>query len=157
MNSALSGMWGLAGLSGRVLPSQTFFTPTKAFKKWIEAQTLKIVDCGSGQGLLPSLYPEKIIGIDIMERDSYLGKVYVGMDATRFPFTNSHICLIARPDGSGWIYDCIQNALEAGAMVVYVGVERNYERDLECYEKKLLVNKAGKEGEQAWQILRQRN
>jgi len=146
-------LYTLSTLFIGTLPFQMFFVPTPKFRKWVAVQAKKIIDCGAGVGLLSSFFPDKVVGIDLHEREVYKGKVYVGMDATTFPFTSDHLALIARPDGSGWMHETTKNALENGAEVVYVGLSKNYERDLEPYEHSLLIDKAGMEGEQAWQLV----
>ena len=145
-------IYALGLLHTSILPHQVFFEPTQDFIEWINHQPGRIIDCGCGVGLLSSLFPDKVFGIDLYERDCPLSKVYYGMCATEFPFNKNDIVLIARPDHSGWHYEVFKNALNNGLKVIYIGLPRNYDSDLYGTDRKLLVNNAGQEGEQAWQI-----
>lgn len=135
-----------------ILPAQVFFEPEDGFKAWIEQQDDMIVDCGAGMGLLGSLYPNKIIGIDLFERTECLAPVLVPVDATTFLFREGVIALIARPSHGDWIHATAMSALNSGASCVYVGLEDNLEDDLGDMNCELIMANAGKEGEKAWQI-----
>lgn len=134
---------------------QHFFEPNQLFFDWVESKNQKIIDCGSGTGLLPSLYPDKVVGIDITPREKYDGQVYI-IDASIFPFDKSMICLIARPDHSGWIYKTIQNALSKEIEVFYVGLSKNIDCDLIDFEFVKILDDVGKDGEFLCQIIKEK-
>jgi len=134
------------------LPDMIFFQPTAAFSEWLGAEKL-IIDCGCGVGLLSSLHSH-VIGIDIMERRCPLADVSYGVCAIEYPFRPDHTVLIARPNHSGWHQEVFVNALKAGSKVVYVGLPKNYDIDLECVDYEVFMENAGREGEEACLIKR---
>jgi len=141
----------IRSLSGpRELPARVFFEPTEAFLEWADHQDV-IVDCGAGMGRLSELLP-RVICIDTNRRE---GQHEVALiDATMFPFRADHVALIARPSGGDWVHDTFDVALKAGATMCYVGLPKNYERDLSPWIATKLMSNAGLEGEELWEILK---
>lgn len=140
------------------LPNLRFFEPTKAFVPLIRKTAAKrlIIDCGAGVGHITKLLQDNGIracAIDTTERDDPACEV-APLDAMLFPFNQDMIALIARPCGGSWIRGTFEQAISRGADVIYVGVSRNFERDLTGipYTVTLLRKHVGKERETAYLV-----
>lgn len=145
-------------LMGTTLPSHAFFTPEEPFWQMMTAYAIKhgieIVDCGCGIGLTVKEAEVRGIplrGVDLAKRHGQHPKVEQ-LDATMLSWNAKKWPLICRPDGSGWCHDVILNARQQGASTIYVGVSRNYERDLSMFRTTRLPGVYGEEGERAWII-----
>lgn len=144
-------------LMGTTLPSHTFFTPEEPFWRMLKAYTdhgIEVTDCGCGVGLTLKEAEQRDIplrGVDLANRKGQHAKVEQ-LDATMLSWGPLRWPLICRPDGSGWCHDVIVNARQQGACAIYVGVSRNYERDLSMFRTTRLPGVFGEEGERAWII-----
>ena len=138
-------------MSNMCLPAQIFFEPNVVFSKWIK-DFPKVIDCGAGVGHLGKLYPN-VLGIDICDRDKTESTVLFE-DATIFSFPKDSIAIIARPSGGDWINDTVENAWNQGIRIFYIGLPKNYERDLTDFKATLILECVGEEGEQLWEFKR---
>lgn len=150
-------------MQGQAIPYSLFFEPRPAFIRWLSEQTKQeeriIVDCGAGVGMLGKILLDKgapTLSIDFIERDETDSPVLI-MDATFFNYHDRMIAVVARPSAGDWILDTFIRALDQGAKVLYVGVKRNYDRDLfdledEGMAYELAFSNAGEEGEEAFWI-----
>lgn len=148
-------------LEGFVLPLQTFFTPTEAF--WqalrdlkLDQQGLRLVDCGTGSGLVPHLARERgfnMIGIDLVRREGTPYPVEIA-DACAFSWTPSHIVLVCRPCHSNQFAPTLfTKARMAGVRSFYVGLTHNVRRDT-VDRPRLVAKDVGEEGESMYEIPR---
>lgn len=139
-------------------PANRFFTPLPVFwqvilELTIEKRTagidLTFMDCGCGTGALISEALDhgiKLVGCDLMPREGQSSQV-LQLDATRLRWTPNHWPLICRPDHDGWAAEVISNAAEQGARAIYVGLPRNYSRDVAGLGMRVLQRKVGRDGE----------
>lgn len=116
-----------------VLPAGRFFTPTEEFFAIMQQfEGVRFVDAGCGNGLLAveaRPWDITMVGVDLIVRVGQDPNVII-MDALHMPYNESLWALICRPNHDGWCEDVARKALEAGAKVLYVGLERNVEDDL---------------------------
>ena len=91
----------------------------------------------------------KVVGIDLYEREDPESEVQYGICATQYPFERHHTVLVARPDHSGWHYEVFMSALQTGATMVYVGLPKNFEKDLFECDFEIFIEEAGQDGEKA--------
>lgn len=149
-----------AALMGTTLPSHAFFHPTEDFWSMVHKlrfnahRQVELVDCGCGIGLtLKEAEKRKIPmrGVDLAKRKGQHPAVEQ-LDATILSWGPNNWPLICRPDGSGWHHDVVVRARAQGASIIYVGVARNYERDLSMYKTRRLKGVFGEEDERAWII-----
>jgi hypothetical protein len=146
--------WGLPPLVGH-----QFFIPTPAFWAWFDQPAWKErgwVEAGAGLGAITDEATRRgfnMMGVDINEREGQ-SKSVVGLNALSLPY-NTHIwALVCRPDHSGWCELLIEKVTRAGGTVLYVGLDRNVERDLGDYfdQAEQLARQVGEEGEHVWRI-----
>ena len=129
-----------------------FFTPLEAFYEALEPyKDLRIIDAGTGKGDLPEEAMQRgfnMVGIDLVERHGQSERV-IFMEAESFPYDERTWLMMCRPDHSGWVYDTLEAALSRGAGVFYVGLESNFERDLDEYVDRVAKrwDNVGEEGE----------
>jgi hypothetical protein len=142
------------------LPNLHFFEPTKQFLTLMKSivRGRLVVDCGAGVGHVTKLLLDNDIracAIDTTERDQPACAV-APLDATMFPFSQDMVALIARPCSGIWIHETFTQAISRGADMLYVGVERNFERDLVDipYKVRRLRKNIGKEQESAYLVTR---
>lgn len=150
-------------MRGQTVPYSVFFEPRSAFVQWLVEHIKRgervAVDCGAGVGMLGKILLDKgapTLSIDFLERDSTESPVLI-MDATFFEYHDNMTAVVARPSSGDWIRDTFIKALDGDAKVLYVGVERNYDRDLydledEGMKYQLAFSNAGEEGEEAFWI-----
>ena len=142
---------------GAVLPNLIFFNPKPRFLKAVKpfVKDHHVIDCGAGVGRTSRLLDEigiKVSAIDLHLREEPEYPVSL-FDATKFPFRNHHIALIARPNRGVWIHEVIRKAISNGAEVIYVGVNRNFAGDLDLpYEVESICKNAGDDHEEAFII-----
>ena len=121
---------------GTVLPRQRFFIPNDRF--WNKLDALKdsfdmIVDCGTGNGELPSEAMErhiKMAGVDICLRDGNGPTIVQIIPAHRMPYSDRIWALTCRPNHSGWCNLLQTQAQDTGAGFIYVGLPNNIDNDL---------------------------
>jgi hypothetical protein len=132
--------------------SLRFFTPTELFFQALEPhKAVRLVEAGAGTGATSKELVERgfdMLPLDIMPREGQWDAV-LPLDAESVPYSPELWLLICRPDHSGWAYDTMKLALNAGASVFYAGLERNFEIDLRDYlgQEKWRYADAGEEGE----------
>lgn len=116
-----------------VMEALRWFTPTDQFWTHLEPyKNQKFVDCGCGTGALVGEARQRgfnMVGIDMVRRKEQAPDV-LPLDACAYRFSKDAWPLICRPDHSGWVYECINNALIAGATAFYVSKWENLDRDL---------------------------
>lgn len=142
-------------LMDATLPSHAFLHPEERFWEMLKAYTsqgIELVDCGCGIGLTLQGAEERGIplrGVDLAYRMGQHCSVE-RVDATMLSWGPHRWPLICRPDSSGWCHTVIQQARRQGASTIYVGVSRNYERDLSMFRTTRLTGVYGEDGERAW-------
>ncbi len=147
----------------KVIDSATvFFDPTDEFIEFVKQQAdgRPIVDVGAGSGYLSSKLVAqgmKVLAIDIWIRDVLLHPVHE-LDSTIMEFPVPSYPIVARPCHSDWIEQSVDNAMQKLTQFLYVGLERNFEQDLEPlrsrYKLRAQKFKAGLDGERAVCIYR---
>lgn len=141
-----------------ILPNLKFFEPKPVFFRELAKLVgdRMVIDCGAGVGHVSKALAGK--GIKVRAIDTNLRERPVfdiqREDAVEFPFTDKTLALIARPCGGDWIRETMDNAIATGTQVVYVGVQKNFERDIEGlpYDVSLVSKAVGKEDEQMFLI-----
>lgn len=117
--------------------SVRFFEPTEAFFKALAPfKGKQFIDAGAGQGHVTAQARErgfKMLPVDIMPREGRVVEV-LPLEAESQPYSEDLWLLICRPDHSGWAYETLRIALEAGASVFYAGLPRNFAVDLEDFQ-----------------------
>ena len=127
-----------------------FFKPTKQFIAWAKGCGLDIIDCGAGIGeWLDDV--DNAFGIDYNYREGQSKKV-LSMEASLFPFEENHAALLTRPCHGDWVDDTLYMALIRGARAFYAGKHSNVEMDLEGFNKELVLENAGEDGESLWEV-----
>lgn len=132
-----------------------FFQPTKKFCDWFVelAAGRPIIEVGCGEGHVGRALRKrgaKVIQIDVRPQRLTI----LGMDATKFKYLPNCIVLICRPCHSNWVERTVEAAAPQADLIVYVGLEQNFEYDLGEFVdsfKKVAVN-AGAEHESVWQM-----
>lgn len=114
-----------------------FFQPNENFISFInESPHLKyknFIDAGAGMGVLTALMQDNgydCTAYDLYPRYSTVVPV-IEQDVTNLNFSFDDCVLIARPCHGEWVRTVIDYACSAGAIVLYIGVERNIPIDLE--------------------------
>lgn len=133
-------------------PATRFFEPNGRFFEFMDQYKDKFIcDCGSGSGWVPHslrVLGHDADGIDLYSRED--GYPVTIKDATEREWRTTDIVLVCRPSHSGWAGDVIQSAIQAGAMVAYVGLHRNIHIDLDLDQINsvdLVITDVGSEGE----------
>ena len=135
------------------LSPQIFFQPTKKFIDWANNLNLTIVDCGAGMGHLSKCL-DNVICIDMIPREGR-DPCVLDMDALEFEhFGEKCVALLARPCHGDWVQQVFRKALDKGSRVFYAGLPRNYDDDLDGCEREIIMDGAGEEGEELWEIKR---
>lgn len=136
------------------LPHLVFFEPTAAFIEYLEriAPNRQVIDVGAGAGFLSRTLADrgfKVLAIDIIDRVDPLYPIHL-MDATEFNFPKGILPIMARPCHDDWTQVTIRNALKTTGKIIYVGLTKNFPKDL-CdlhgYRKQIQPFVAGKDGE----------
>lgn len=117
------------------LPNQIFFQPRYDFLRWLAnyVGSRQVVDCGAGVGHFASKMDMEgilVTALDIVQREEPEFDI-LPIDATTFEYRKYGLPIIARPCGGAWIRATIEQALKTAGRIMYIGVERNFERDLE--------------------------
>lgn len=142
------------------LPPITFFEPTEAFFEYLEREfhSKPIIDVGAGTGRMAKLLSErgwKVLAIDPFERDGREWQV-TPLDATSFDYPAQSLPIMARPCHGLWVDYAIRQAMKTVPAMLYVGLAKNYETDLDGLDQdfKLAYEKGtvGQEGEQIVRI-----
>ncbi len=140
------------------LPDQTFFSPTPKFWTWLEQQEWlrwqKFWDIGAGMGHLTEAMVKsgrECVGVDKYARPSQSPLVRIE-DATQLNYGPDDCLIIARPCHGEFVGGVLCHA--AGqAEVLYIGLERNIDLDLDGWHHELLIEDAGEEGEAVYRVL----
>ncbi len=129
-----------------------FFVPTEEFwtrfKRFVDAG-ITFIECGCADGYLLDMAGERGIqmtGIELFPRESTSVRVAPG-DACNLTWSHTQWPLICRPDHSGWISDVFNACKSVGACALYVGLSRNYTRDILGHHARKIASKVGKDGE----------
>lgn len=140
------------------LPAQTFFKPNAnwwvmmAAHPWLRYREL--VDVGAGMGHLTDALVDRgytCRGIDHNTREGQSALVE-NVNAEDLYLTWDECAIIARPcHGIG--LDLILKQLVGTCEVLYVGLDRNVEDDLDGYVYTLLAEDVGEDGENCWRVL----
>jgi hypothetical protein len=139
-------------LSRMTFNNHRFFTPLEGFFEALEPyRHLHLIDAGTGLGRLPDealLRGFNMLGIDLVVREEQSESVQYA-DAELFSYDEQTWLMMCRPDHSGWVYDSLERALSCNAGVFYVGLESNFELDLDDYAEKAVKrwDNVGEEGE----------
>lgn len=136
-----------------------FFTPLSKFWSSIAKVSGEsvIVEFGSGKGDIVSEGRElglKISGCDLNAGHAEMVKGVHRMNAVRFPLQTGIVAIACRPDHSGWVEMALTRALDEGCIAIYVGLNKNVERDLfyllKSKHRRDVINNVGKENERMW-------
>lgn len=138
---------------------QDFFVPRSSFAQLVlETPWMRYrphLDIGSGRGLLAAtlaLAGLEVSAIDILRRPTQEYPVTI-CDAATWGYEGRPVVWVARPCHDGWISDAFDRALSMDAMdLIYIGLERNVESDLEDWSHELMWQNVGEKGEHAWRV-----
>ena len=120
-----------------ILPGMQFFKPLPSFTEWLPAHAggRRIVDCGAGMGHLEQAMVTggygRVVSIDVFARKNPVADVAL-LDARQFPFGPTDLGVICRPSHDRWIIETIARARSRGAEILYVGLPRNLDIDLDA-------------------------
>lgn len=134
-----------------------WFTPTDEFWKLLDRIVppgVLLVDAGCGMGKLveeSQARGRRMLGIDIMPRDGQTPGIVSIQDAIRYGWSETTWPLICRPSHDGWCYDAAHQARRKGAHVLYVGLPKNYGRDMGRVRSKS-YGVIGAEGERLYAV-----
>ena len=137
-----------------------FYNPTEECLNWMVKyiNKRKVIDCGSGVGRLSSKLMKRCVSVtpvDFFLKDC-LEAYPVQIDAVDFPYPENPLVIIARPCRGDWIHQVIKKVVENNGEVLYVGLQKHYEEDLEPLESRYLLEKlydnAGDDGEYIYSI-----
>lgn len=138
------------------LPAQRFFTPTDAFWHFIGVhhQKVELIECGSGTGYVLEEAARRglrLRGVDLASRRGQ-SPLVEKLDATQLEWSPTRWPIICRPDHGGWATDVLHKARASHSHGWYVGLSRNYMRDLEGLRTQRQVGTFGEEGEKMYWI-----
>lgn len=137
-----------------------FFNPTEECLDWMVKYINKrsVIDCGSGVGRLSSKLMKRhisVVPVDLFLKDC-LEAYPIQINAVDFPYPEFSLVVIARPCRGNWIHQVIRKVLESNGEVLYVGLQKHHEEDLEPLEDKYLLEKvydnAGDDNEYVYSI-----
>lgn len=140
-----------------VLPEGRFFVPTQVFWDYMKTLTgISIIECGAGNGALIAEAEQHGLAFmanDICRRPDQDRRVQQ-MDATGLDWSERRWPLICRPSHDGWANEVADRAQTQGAYTLWVGLPRNFEKDLACYgpKCKLFRDAVGQDGERLYII-----
>lgn len=110
-----------------------FFRPTRNFWKQIDRYKDKtIIEVGCGAGFLSRQMLHKnfkSVPLDIQIIETQVRGTH-HIDAIEFPYESDMVVLFCRPSHGDWVELAMNRALEAGATIIYVGLQKNLELDL---------------------------
>lgn len=144
---------------GRTLPSIKFFEPTSRFLRWMEKawKGKTIYDVGAGCGHVSRALSARgleVMAIDINRRECGESFPVEIADGESYPYGPGSVVMICRPCHGDFVTQVISNALNCGvAAVLYVGLRKNFESDLDARLSKFKreITGAGLEGEDVLQ------
>lgn len=124
-----------ARMASVALPGQRFFTPLPEF--WdrlneVAPAGVQLVDTGCGRGDLlgeAEAMGRELIGIDVASRTGQDSRVLM-RNAITYPWSAATWPMLCRPSHDGWAAEVMKVARQAGAIVLYVGLPKNYRQDL---------------------------
>lgn len=131
-----------ANSGGMDLGPLTFYTPTEniwGHLKLIHNLGVRFTECGSGMGtFLDEANKRGLVdkGVDINTRKGQ-SKLIITANACNLMWSPTHWPIICRPDHSGWANVVTEKALSEGARVLWIGLGRNFDRDLSSYKSKV--------------------
>jgi hypothetical protein len=140
-----------------MLPEGRFFTPKPAFWDYLKTlRGIRIIECGAGSGDLISEAEQHGLAItanDICRRPGQDPRVRSD-DATALDWSPTLWPLICRPSHDGWANEVADRAQTQGSYTLWVGLPRNFEKDLSCYgpKCKLFRDDVGEDGERLYII-----
>lgn len=144
---------------GHIYTSNRFFRPLPDFIPWLLQRfpDQPFIDFGCGLGHLTqelraagaTCYP-----VDFFPSPDAVVPDIIPLAAEFFPLTPGVLPLLARPSGGYWIYDTMEHAIADCGRLLYLGVPRNYDRDLRDlpWNVHCLREPVGEEEEGAWLI-----
>lgn len=134
-----------------------FFKPRKGFWKLMDKHRgTVVVEMGAGRGDTTEeakAHGFRWVGCDLATNDvETLMKGVQTISALDFPLVAGMTVIACRPDHSGWCEPSLQRALDTGCVAIYVGLEKNAERDLgDLYHQVADFHTGvGEEGECMW-------
>jgi hypothetical protein len=88
----------------------------------------------------------------LFERDGFVPDFL--MDATTFNFPVGSIVILARPNHGFWIERLIDNAIKLNCIVLYIGLQRNLEDDIDylSHNRELIFKNAGEDKELVFEL-----
>lgn len=140
------------------LPAIQFFNPLPVFTDWFRS-TFKnetVYEAGAGMGHASKALADAGQYVkEALDANARVGSVYKVRiaDATEYGFNSDSLVLICRPCHGDFCQAVVQNALfHRSVAVVYVGLEKNVDKDLGDYRRYFSVGQAnvGEDGEDAW-------
>lgn len=138
---------------GVTIPNRVFFKPLPTFPDFIKQHYpgMPVVDVGAGVGRMSRVLASagiKVLAIDIFTRDNPEFHVHV-MDATSMLFPPMALPILARPCHGLFVEAVITHILNQVPVMLYIGLERNFEIDLEGlpFDWRVTPDVVGEEGE----------
>lgn len=132
-----------------------FLRPTDELLDYLAAiDTLLLVDACAGKGYLQARmkmrHPEvNMVSLDKFPHDITFDDV-LPLDATQFEYPEGSVAILTRPCHGGLIEAVEKQAYTCGAYVLYVGLKKNSEIDIDpAWDVNPALDNAGKDGEYA--------
>lgn len=147
----LCGAIGVGSLSGSAI---RFFRPLGSFLSWAreEAGGRVVYDVGAGTGhvsLALSAEGVRVLAIDLGPSPASVWQT-VSADGGAFAYRPGSVVMLCRPCHGSFPERVVSRAVERGASVWYVGLERNVADDLDVSRFEVKLFGAGEDGENVW-------
>ena len=135
-----------------------FFEPTQEFIEWMKANyhDKTIIEVGAGKAVASGMLQDA--GLNVVATDLYppsdASIRVVAMNAAHWPYAENQIGMLCRPCRGDWIHAAICKAVEGCGTMLYVGLEKHHEADLEPlpYKVEKVLVDIGESGECVWRI-----
>lgn len=139
----------------------TFFVPTKEFLEWLAEYVGDqfVIEVGAGQcHFTQAMHRHKIkaMAIEARPSDETLRRCCnflfpKPVEESEIILNEKSIVIAARPDHSGW-FESLPGLIHPESELVYIGLERNLDRDIPGWTLERLYNNAGEDGEHMWRV-----
>lgn len=134
--------------------SVRFFRPTQAFVAWAAkaAGARLVYDVGAGTGHVSATLSAagvKVVAVDLSPSEASVWQT-VSADGGALSYRRGSVVMLCRPCHGDFPGRVVRCAVESGAEVWYVGLDRNVEDDVDVELFSVQLCGAGEDGEKVW-------